>query len=111
MLCCHLVGAAGLPGVPVVCQLALQLLLGVDYSPGFPQFAPGSIGRMGTWLSHTGTRDELVRLRARSAGSCGPGKREGEAASGVTSQPSLIWPLLPQKLQYHSRASDFGCQQ
>lgn len=61
-------------------------------------------------MNHKEVWDELVSLRARSAGACEPGKGEMDMVWGVTSQLSLIWSLLPAELQYDSR-SDFGCQQ
>lgn len=83
VLCCHLVGAAALPGVPLVLSSLPSrffFLGGGLFIPYSPHSVHGFGG--GQYLAEPEMWDELVGVRAQRAGTWGPGQGEREVASG-----------------------------
>lgn len=97
MLCCHLVGAADLPGGSFS-RSNLPSSFGGLFIPQFPLILHVALVE-GQHLAEPEMWDELVVSGPGGwyLGGARPGG-EGSGFLGVASQPSLIWPLFPQKL-------------
>lgn len=98
VLCCHLVGTVDLPGGSFSRSTLPSSFWGGGYLfPSFPLFCTWLWWADNSWLNQKCGMSWWSQ--GLEAGTCGarPGG-EGSGFLGVASQPSLIWPLFPQKL-------------